>query len=288
MKTITYLILAFAMPLIATAQLQNIDFEDWINPVTEDMFGNRPVGWEISNGRAFMEGTNTYFPPATDRHNGNYALKLSIWYNYTKDMAEQTAPIASRPAVLTGYYKYNGNRVYSGMGEIDDKASATVYLTKWNEALSRHDTIGRGEVLLDAAEAYTRFVCPISYTNEEIPDSVKVILDCSLMNRPGYESILAPDGTGSFFTVDNIELTDDVLGNPLLQKDIAVYPNPVSDILNIPNFKGSVKVYDTTGKLVLSQAEHQQSISVAVLQSGIYHLQLNDDTGIYNAKFIKR
>ncbi|MXN90134.1 T9SS type A sorting domain-containing protein [Flavobacterium sp. Sd200] len=290
MKTITYLFLAFIAPFFATAQLQNTDFEEWINPVTDVIFANRPVGWTISNGRAIMEDTNTYFPPVTDVQNGNYALKMSIWYNYTKDMAEQTAPIDFRPTALVGYYKYTGNRVYSGVGEIDDKASASIYLTKWNEALSHQDTIGSGDVLLDASEDYIRFVCPVAYTSNEIPDTVKVLLDCSLMNRPGYASILAPDGVASFFTVDNIALTEEVLkGDELQQKKFNVYPNPVVNALSLDGFQGTVTIFNALGKLVLKNNNvHTGKIEVTALPSGIYYLQLNNNNALQNIKFIKQ
>ena len=293
MKTITLMVMVFIVPFTVSAQLQNNSFEEWINPVGEDQSigSNRPVGWEISNGRSVLPNMNTYFPPVTVAHSGDYALMLGIWYNYTKDMATQTAPINFRPVVLKGHYKYTDNRVMGDTGDIDDQASARVYVLKWNETRSRRDTIGSGEILLNAASEYTEFICPIVYISTELPDSITVILDCSLMNRLGHGGVfVGGGGVASFFTVDSIELVEENLGVTQPQKmDIVVYPNPVMDVLNIKNFKGDVQIYDAVGKFVSSHdLLVAEDISVINLTSGVYHLQLNDGTKPYHKKFIKQ
>ena len=206
-------------------------------------------------------------------------------------MATQTAPINFRPIALKGHYKYTDNRVMSDIGEIDDQASAIVHLLKWNTVLSRQDTIGSGQVLLNAADTYTEFTCPIVYRSNDVPDSVTVILDCSLMNRSAPGGIfIGNGGVGSLFTVDSVELIEESL-NVILpqQKDIVMHPNPVRDVLKIANFNGGVQIYDAIGKLVSKQSVvGGQDINVVNLTSGMYMLQLNDGTQLYNKKFIKQ
>jgi len=292
MKTITLMLAILLLPFSASAQLQNMGFEDWVNPVVENQgMNNRPVGWEISNGRVVMPNANAYYPPVTNAHTGDYALMLGIWYNYTKDLATQNAPINSRPVALKGHYKYSNNRVMGDSGDIDDQASARVYLLKWNNALSRQDTIGKGEVLLNAVSDYTEFTCPIVYTSSELPDSVTVVLDCSLMNRPGQGGVFVGEGgVASFFTVDSVELVEESLDlNKAYKKDIVVYPNPVKDVLRIADFNGNVHIYDAIGKLVSKQdIINGQGILVANLRSGMYLLQLYDGAKLYHKRFIKQ
>lgn len=287
MKNTTCLLLLLTMPVMVKAQLQNSGFETWAIPVAQDqMAHNRPAGWTIDNGRG-LGPVNAYFDAATDAHDGNYALMLGIWYNYIKDFATQTAPIASRPAAVTGYYKYSENLVLNDSGQMYDEASVRVYLTKWNEASARHDTIGKGEIYLSGAVDYTVFNCPVTYTSNDMPDAVTVVLDCSLMDHEGY-SIQAPNGFGSLFTVDDIVFTDEVLGIKQVQQKSAVYPNPVSDVLNFSQLATGVQVYDITGKLVLSQEQLHKSISIINLQAGVYHIKFNDGTAIRYSKFIKQ
>ncbi len=290
MKTITILLSVLLLPLAGHAQLQHASFEDWVNPVVENQGGqNRPVGWTISHGRGVPMDSNAYYPAVTDAQSGNYALMLGIWYTYTKDIASQTAFITYRPSALTGHYKYTNNRVMIENDEGNDQALAQVYLSKWNSTLGRRDTIGVGELILNAADDYTLFTCPITYTSGDVPDRVTVILDCSLMNRSGSFNVTAGmGGVASFFTVDSIAFVQESLTTSAVsKKELLIYPNPASDFLNITNFSGAVQLYDMTGKLLISQAEYKSPISVSNLSKGAYFLKLNSGQEMQYKRFIK-
>lgn len=296
MKTITYFALALVLPFMAQAQLQNTGFEEWvITPDgTDQTQMNRPLGWTIDNGRGLGAVNANYSPVVQDALTGNYSLMLGVWYTYLKDMAVQTAPIASRPVALKGLYKYTDAYLTSDTGDLYDLASVTVSLTKWNDATSVNDTIGTGHIFLGGTIFTSEFECHITYTSTEIPDSITVKLDCSVMDHEGYPVVFSPFGQSSLLTIDSIELTEEEssgrsgLGTSLQkQKDLIVYPNPVTDIIKFTDFKGDINVYDTTGKLVLSQKQ-KESISVQTLQPGLYHLKLNDGTAVHSAKFIKQ
>ena len=293
MKTIIYLALAIGLPFMAKAQLQNTGFEQWERtPEPDQIQSNRPVGWTIDTGHGLVGSNANYGPVIEDAQSGDYSLMLGIWYTHVKDMAVQTAPIASRPVALKGQYKYTEAFLDSEFGNGYDQASATVILTKWNEAASRQDTIGSGHIFLSGAIWYTEFVCPITYTSHEIPDSVTVILDPSLMNHEGWPRLFSPSGESSFLTIDSIELVEEDSSGRLgistvQQKKFGLYPNPVNNVLKFTDFKGDVEVYDTTGKLVISQKQ-KESISVQNLQPGLYHVKLNDGTTVQSSKFIKQ
>jgi hypothetical protein len=78
-----------------------------------------------------------------------------------------------------------------------------------------------------------------------------------------------------------------------IQKDITIYPNPTSSILNIENKSNesvaAVSIYNLSGALVkeVKSSTSLPSISVAELQSGIYFVKIQMNTQVVNYKFIK-
>ena len=78
------------------------------------------------------------------------------------------------------------------------------------------------------------------------------------------------------------------LGIEELKKDIAIYPNPTSDFINIlsKNIKVSeAHIYDLTGKHILST--EQSRINVQSFPSGAYVITLKTEKGIISFKWIK-
>lgn len=71
----------------------------------------------------------------------------------------------------------------------------------------------------------------------------------------------------------------------------SVYPNPVSDILNVQNFNNlkvdKIAISDITGRTILEQ-NSQMPINVQGLQNGTYLLQIFSEGKVYSHKFIKQ
>lgn len=71
-----------------------------------------------------------------------------------------------------------------------------------------------------------------------------------------------------------------------------IYPNPVSDILNIDSASKirSVKIYDLSGKNVLTEVlnTNKPAINVSSLTSGTYVVTVESETGLQSAKIIKK
>ncbi|RYD87349.1 MAG: T9SS type A sorting domain-containing protein [Sphingobacteriales bacterium] len=289
------LLLALTATVAVSAQLQNMDFETWVNPIGSLGY-NSPTGWTRSNGVPLSENMGFYHDPVTDAQNGTYALRLSIWYTYDKDFAYQVAPIASRPSALTGHYTYTNNQIMDALsGDIrDDEASVKVYLTKWNAVLAQNDTIGRGELTLHNALEYTVFNCPIIYSSDEVPDTIKVILDSTLMDKtpehPMPHTSAIPGGVCSLFTVDNLALVTNVLDieDHVAAVAVRAYPNPVNNVLNIANFEGRAELYDAAGKQVLSKDAAVSGLDVSGLAQGIYLLKLTEGETVLHKKIIKQ
>ncbi|MGQ2982708.1 T9SS type A sorting domain-containing protein [Flavobacterium sp.] len=280
-----------SLPFLANAQLQNSSFENWQNPITD--MPNKPVGWIRTNGDPMSEEFDFPFQnlPITTSQHGEYALRLSVWYGFDKDMAVQTVPITSRPEALTGYYTYTDELIFSNtIGYINDEAEIAVYLTKWNAALSQNDTIGTGRILLGAVNNYTAFHCPVTYTSDAIPDTVRIVLNPSANVRvPGPVQFMAADlNVSSILTIDNLVLVETMGDENFENNTIKVYPNPASDIISISGFDGHAELFDATGKKILSQHYGNAPINISGLQQGIYLLRLDDGKEVTASKIIKQ
>lgn len=299
MKTIKnklFLLALAAMPLIGNTQVMNLDFESWINPVDSGtIFDNRPDNWFLLTP-GLTEPSDFglfYHSPVTDAQSGNYALKLSTWYYYTKDRAILSQPYNSRLGALKGFYKYEENVIDTHVDTIADIAQVSVFMTKWNSSTVHRDTVGTGILDLNGAVNYTLFTNPITYINSTIvPDSIHILLDPSLVRRypEGSLFITMDDGIGSFLTIDNLSLIDEgVMGVNEFLQSVNVYPNPATDLLVIENFRGRAALFDLNGKLIQDQElESNETLSLNRLDTGIYLLQLNNGNHIQNVRIVKK
>jgi Leucine-rich repeat (LRR) protein len=86
-----------------------------------------------------------------------------------------------------------------------------------------------------------------------------------------------------------LSITDEVL-----EVDFAIYPNPVSDILNfkVENQQiKSVKIFNLMGKEVMSISANNNSlenINISQLSTGMYLIKLQTETTVFSRKIIKR
>jgi len=113
------------------------------------------------------------------------------------------------------------------------------------------------------------------------------------------------DGTGNF-----LHLTDNTLDNTLasswtavsettlsdksftLAASVKIYPNPVSDMLNVVSDKtmGRIEVYDVYGKQLQSLNANSNSIVINFAQyaSGIYFVKISGKTGTLTKKIVRQ
>ncbi|PIF44651.1 putative secreted protein (Por secretion system target) [Chryseobacterium sp. 52] len=69
-----------------------------------------------------------------------------------------------------------------------------------------------------------------------------------------------------------------------------IYPNPVSDVLNVTNVANHTKydIYNAVGQIVKSGALEDQKIRVAELAKGTYFITFKNDKKVESVKFIKK
>ncbi len=296
MKKLLSLVIGIGISITIHAQLQNLDFENWDNPITTDYSSNIPTGWNWTNGTIITPANPFYYPPSIKAQHNNYALYLSVWYDYTKDAAFQKAAISERPVSLSGWYDYKHNIIGSPSGfSQPDTARISVFVTKYNHTSNTIDTIGKGFLEIgDSTADYTAFSINIEYFSTETPDSITVFLDPSLVKRygPGYQVYGNQHlgGHTSFFWVDNLQLNSGTTGINNVKSDnrISVYPNPAKDYIHLGEISGFVTIWDISGRKIENISQQSSNkIDVSRLNTGTYFLLIDNGKSQFRAKFMK-
>ncbi|ANF51157.1 propanediol utilization protein [Chryseobacterium glaciei] len=178
----------------------------------------------------------------------------------------------------------------------------TVSVTKtwtadlYNEAVrvwidfNRNGTFETSEMVMDSAPSQ---VTPVSVTFT-VPNTS--VLNKNLKMRVALRYNTVPSACTSYtygevedynVVVNDVLATNDI-ANP--KDDIQIYPNPVSDILNITNVseKTTYKIYGATGQLLQSGNINNKQVNVSSLIKGAYVITIQDKNISKNNKFIKK
>lgn len=146
--------------------------------------------------------------------------------------------------------------------------------------------LGPQQVVIDNQETAT-----IYFTGEIALENGNYIIALYYKNELNQWKRLDPQA----FSMIPFTLSDDV-GTSIVtneSENLVLYPNPVSDILEIelPSLKESVSIYSTDGKRVvytLTKGEMQLKIPVSDLIPGVYFLRVENDRGeVVQQRFIK-
>ncbi len=72
--------------------------------------------------------------------------------------------------------------------------------------------------------------------------------------------------------------------------NVSVYPNPVSDILNVANANTleRYEIFNIAGQRIAGGAVESEFIQVSSLSQGLYFLRLSNNLGVRTIKFVKR
>lgn len=286
MKTITTslfsLMLLFTGYAKAQQQITNSSFESW------DTLGDytQPSNWFSLNPL-----TTFGYDPSTiitsDAHTGNYAVQLESIAGQFSDISGVlcTGPIlnsglqadftkmkvafSSKPQALQVYYK--------AFPQLNDTCVVAMYLTRWNMALQKTDTVARaGFEFKDSVGVYTLANCPFEYYLPVQPDSMFIIASSSI---DGFNPTV-----GSKLILDDFHLTYSTTG--LAEKDkvgFSVYPNPAQSYLTLETTEhGILDVYSLSGAAIMRQNIDQlnQTIDISSWAEGLYMLVLQTNEGL--------
>ncbi len=75
--------------------------------------------------------------------------------------------------------------------------------------------------------------------------------------------------------------------NSSVGSSLAVFPNPATDILYIPE-NNKIEILDMQGTLQETYVDGQQQLTISAYQAGMYILKLSDKSGVRMTKFIKQ
>ncbi len=305
MKKITFFI-AFAITSITTSAqtILNPGFETWVPNNETGTTYQMPEHWVTTdilitylNELLGNPGYTVNTVASVAGHTGNDAVQMSVAVSNMGDTVaggifycDSAAtfvealfggpeaigfPLSTRPANLTGWYKW------TNVG--NDSAAVLTIMTKWNTTTQSRDTVAIGGIdIISSAAAWTAFSAPIGYALGVNPDTV-FIYAANNSNLPTIGSVL---------TIDDLAFTGLVpIGineNASSLASASVMPNPFSEqaTLKLDNTQienGKLEIYDVLGNKVREIQNLSGSsfiISREGLSSGIYFYTLTEKNAL--------
>src|SRR5690606_9814852 len=181
-------------------------------------------------------------------------------------------------------------------GTLTQLATATVTLTSADDGslvdvdFSSPVSVASGDIIVaevhnddQIASAYGMGVISGSETAPAYLSS-----DACQVSNPVTINSLDPQANGKII-IDLVEKT--LSTEDFFQQHFFMYPNPVTDVLNITSVNGlnvnEIKVMDVTGKVVKVQKD-ASSVNVADLATGTYLIEIATNEGKATSKFIKK
>jgi len=118
-------------------------------------------------------------------------------------------------------------------------------------------------------------------------DGERLYLSIATKNH-GSELYEVTDTLPVYLTTDDIRITD----GKNINADIQIYPNPVTEYFSVKT-KGediiqTVKIFDTSGKMVKNITYTNDKINVSEMSSGIYFIRIKTIKGQFSGKIIKK
>ena len=241
----------------------------------------------IDNALQYFSSSNLGAWTLIDNTGGNFgisqgALRLRAWSASSGTTGECYAPLFNFSNATTPSLKFDyAHRRYSSASEklqvMVSSDCGETWTTVWEKSGADLATVtsGSGEFTPTASQ----------YKRDE-----KV----SLSDYAGMSSVIVKfvftSGYGNNVYVDNIEIANSPLDvEEVDESSLAIFPNPVKDVLNINYDKAisQIDVYDVNGKLVKTLTTVGSSINVSDLSDGIYMLNIQTEEGLVIRKIVK-
>lgn len=292
MKKLQHLIfpLLAAACFPAHAQVENTNFENWTQ--TDTTWDGQPV----FSADQWLGGKRT-----EDSYSGNFAAKVEpytscgIARNYMAygpsnpfglwmddpDFTGAGTPINSKPAELSGYFKFLSPQA-------EDEAHGIVVLKKFDAATQTSQEVGRGEITFSPSENYAPFTIQITDLAPGVmPDSIVIGFSSGMgfdwndENGPVYGTLY----------VDQLRI---LKGNAFAGLEEStfesrIYPNPATDELHCL-FETAAKddfmlvLTDLSGRKIQSQRVEpgiSTAVQIAHLPAAAYVITVEGKGKIY-------
>lgn len=147
------------------------------------------------------------------------------------------------------------------------------------------------EVIVDVV---AQACCESHYFN--VPNSVVSDIQCSVVMRVINSQTPINNSCGSFSSGEvedyAVYFSKGALGtdDTISKGEIAVFPNPVSDLLHFSGLSADVdfKMYNAAGQIVNEGRTKNQTVNVSRLIKGVYFIQIKEKENSVKLKFIKK
>ncbi len=295
MKKLFTLFAASFIGNFAFAQIPNPGFESWTSMGSY----STPDGWDSPDS---LTSLASVFPctQGAPGNPGSYYLKLvsktvpiigtvpgvavSGKIDFTTYQPKSGFACTVRPVSLTGNWQY--------MGFGGDTGHVVIFLSKWNTALSRRDTVAfTNQSLSGMVMSWAPFTIPLNYYSPTFPDSGIIILSASKTAAVA----------NSYLYVDNLAFTGTVPSGinevSTNQMDATMNPNPAKNttmVLYSCNEMGlvSIDVVDITGRVINSVStignigSNNFTINTANYAKSIYYVKIGSAVGNQTLKLV--
>lgn len=247
---------------------------------------NAQVSSNISTATQNFSSSNLNDWSAVDNTGGYFgvysgALRLRAYYASSGTTGELYAPLMNFSSTSTPSLKFNyaHRRYQSSNDKLQVKVSTdcgNTWTTVWEKSGAQLATVtsGSGEFNATAAQYQTAWLN---------------LTECANQSNVIIKFVFTSDYGNNVF-VDNIEILNSPVGiEDVEEGGLAIFPNPVKDVLNINYDKAinQIDVYDVNGKLVKTFTTVGSSINVSDLSDGIYMLNMQTEEGLVVRKIVK-
>ncbi len=278
-----YFIPAFVMlsmlfnPRAQAQTIPNGGFENWTTVFSTFL---QPDHWLASPGARDTPGyVGSYFLNLTNSSTDFAFANTVAFYDYIEDTGRGGFACNSKPACLSGSYRYN----------ITGSDSAAIRVMLYRGYMSAYGggsytVCGLGVLYITAGSVstWTDFSVPITYFPPyDTPDSADILLGASV-NQDRANMV-----AGNYLHIDNLHFCAPSAVNTLgVVKPIEIYPNPVENELfvqgDVPS-NATIKIYNCFGQTVF-EGKVAQSIDTRTMAAGVYLVNIIGS----NSEIIKR
>jgi hypothetical protein len=270
------------LPSMATAQIPNGGFENWVDP-GEYL---EPAGWLTYNEVITPGGwpAITVEQGAPGAVGAYHAVITTVsvplgptiqgWLSAGTSGTNAGFPYTARPAMLTGQWQYG----------IQPNDTAQIQVALNNGGSGTPIAFGILEVT-GSLGTWQLFQVPLTYLSSDTPDTAYIQIVSSI----NFNAPIA----GSFVKVDDLAFVgtvgiDEFTGNNAL----SIFPNPGTTALtfSLPPGTHTITLFDATGRMVLQQrtAVDRPVIDTEALPAGLYRINVRDAQGaVMGATWVK-